>query len=270
MSFHAHHDHSPDSVALDVRDISAGYSGDRRAIHEVSFSVHHGERVALIGPNGAGKSTLFKAIAGLVPFTSGEISVCGEDCSHSHAFVGYVPQQNDIDWSFPVTVFDVVMMGFTREQRWWPWTTRTHTERTMRLLEQLSLSDFRNRQIGELSGGQRRRVFIARALAQQASVILMDEPFTGVDETATEEIMVTLEALRERGVTVILSTHDMLRAATDFDRVLLLRGCVIAYDRPDAVMRPEVLQQAFGGALRVFERDGESLIILDEANSVAV
>jgi len=270
MSFHAEHDHSPSSVALDVRELAAGYAGDKRAVRDVSFSVRRGERVALIGPNGAGKSTLFKAIAGLVPFSSGEISVCGEDCRSSHAFVGYVPQQSEIDWSFPVTVFDVVMMGFTREQRWWPWTKRAHTEGTLRLLEQLSLTNLKDRQIGELSGGQRRRVFIARALAQQASVILMDEPFTGVDEHATAEIMLTLEALKARGITVILSTHDMGRVASAFDRVLLLRETLLAYDQPEAVMRPEVLQAAYGGALQVFERDGEALMFVDEGSGVAV
>ncbi len=250
--------------ALDVCELSAGYRGDRRTIDRLTFSIQPGERVALIGPNGAGKSTLFKAIAGLIPFTNGDISVLGADCHSSHILVGYVPQQNEIDWTFPATVYDVVVMGRARNSKWFPWWQRADHERVYALLEQLSLADLARRQIGELSGGQRRRTFIARALAQEANILLMDEPFTGIDTAAEQEIMATLDMLTAQGITILLATHDLERAARDFDRVLLLRQKLLAYGDPTAVLQPEILKQAFGGALTVFQRGNETIFIADE------
>jgi len=255
--------HQPHSPALEVKDLSAGYPGDRRAIDHLNFSIERGERVALVGPNGAGKSTLFKAIAGLIPFTNGEISVHGEDCRSSHASVGYVPQQSEIDWTFPVTVYDVVMMGRARHSRWLPIWRRSDHERIQTLLKTLSLCDIARRPINALSGGQKRRVFIARALAQEANVLLMDEPFTGVDTTAEDEIMHTLDLLKAQGITVLLATHDMGRAARDFDRVLLLKHHVLAYGTPEAVMQADVLRQAYGGALTVFHQGDQTVFIAD-------
>ncbi len=250
--------------ALDVRDLSAGYPGDKRAIDHLTFIIQPGERLAIIGPNGAGKSTLFKAIAGLIPFTSGEISVFGEDCHSSHAFIGYVPQQNEIDWAFPVTVYDVAMMGRARQSRWFPWWRSTDHDAVRDLLEQLNLSALATRQISQLSGGQRRRVFIARALAQNSRVLLMDEPFTGVDTAAEQEIMNTLDVLTEQGITILLATHDLGRAARDFDRVLLLKRQLLAYGPSQAVIQPDVLRQAYGGALTVFRQGDETVFIADE------
>lgn len=255
--------HRSVNPALDVNDLSAGYPGDKRAIDHLTFSIEQGERVALIGPNGAGKSTLFKAIAGLIPFTHGTISVCGEDCRSSHAFVGYVPQQNEIDWSFPVTAFDVVMMGRARKSRWFPWWRPSDHAAVRELLEKLNLSALANRQISQLSGGQRRRVFIARALAQDTRVLLMDEPFTGVDRTAEQEIMNTLDVLTDQGITILLATHDMERAARDFNRVLLLKRELLAFGKARDVMRPDVLRRAYGGALTVFHEGSEALLITD-------
>jgi len=251
-------------AALHVHDVSASYPGGLRVVEHVTFTVKQGERVAIIGPNGAGKSTLFKAIAGLIPFTTGEISVQGEDCRSSHAYVGYVPQQNEIDWSFPVTVYDVVMMGRARHSKWFPWWPNSDHQRVDELLEQLSLDTYAKRQISELSGGQRRRVFIARALAQEANILLMDEPFTGVDTVSETEIMATLDVLTEQGITILLATHDLGRAARDFDQVLLINQGMIAYGPPEQVMRADVLKQAFGGALRVFHQGDETIFIADQ------
>lgn len=250
--------------ALDVNNLSAGYPGDKRAIDGLTFSIQPGERVALVGPNGAGKSTLFKAIAGLIPFTEGEISVFGEDCRSSHAFVGYVPQQNEIDWAFPVTVYDVVMMGRARKNRWFPWWRSNDHAAIRDLLKQLNLIKLANRQISQLSGGQRRRVFIARALAQDTRVLLMDEPFSGVDTTAEQEIMNTLDVLTEQGITILLATHNMGLAARDFDRILLLKRRLLALGRSEDVMQPEILRQAYGGALSVFQQENEMIFITDE------
>lgn len=251
-------------LALDVSNLSAGYPGDPYAIDKLTFNVNPGERIALIGPNGAGKSTLFKAIAGLIPFTNGKISVYGQDCRSSHAFVGYVPQNSEIDWDFPVTVFDVVMMGRARQNRWLPWAKVEDKQRAYALLDQLSLTPLAHRQIGELSGGQKRRVFVARALAQEANILLMDEPFTGVDGSSENEIMMTLDLLTEQGITILLATHDMGRAARDFNRILLLKRRLIVYGKADDVMQPGNLQQAYSGALRVFKDGAETIFIADE------
>lgn len=253
--------HPYPTPALDVRGLSAGYPGDRHALDSVSFAVNPGERIAIIGPNGAGKSTLFKAITGLIPFTSGHISIFGEDCRTSHMMVGYVPQQGDIDWSFPVTVFDVVMMGRARQIGWFRLPRRHDRAAVEELLHTLNLTSIMHRQIGELSGGQKRRVFIARALAQETRVLLMDEPFTGVDTSAEQEIMATLDVLTENGITILLATHDMSKAAQHFDRMLLLKRTLLAYGTPDEVMQPDVLRAAYAGAVQIFQ-DGEDMLIL--------
>lgn len=250
--------------ALSVEALSAGYPGDRYAVENVSFRVRAGERVAMIGPNGAGKSTLFKAMVGLIPFTHGEISIFGRDCHDSHSLVGYVPQHEAIDWTFPVTVRDVVMMGRARQIGWFRWPGRQDRQTVDDLLERLHLGAIADRQIGQLSGGQRRRVFIARALAQETQVLLMDEPFTGVDSAAEQEIMQTLDLLTAQGITLVVATHDMSKAAQDFDRMLLVNRTVLAHGTAQEVMQPEMLRQAYGGAVRVFESDGEMFMVADE------
>jgi ABC-type Mn2+/Zn2+ transport system ATPase subunit len=250
--------------ALSVHNLSAGYPANRHAIDGLNFAVQRGERVAIVGPNGAGKSTLFKAIAGLIPFTNGKISVRGRDCRSSHALVGYVPQHNDIDWTFPATVFDVVMMGRAKHSKWFFWHPKRDYERVWSLLAQLKLEPFAHRPIGALSGGQRRRVFIARALAQETNILLMDEPFNGVDSTAEQELVETLEALGTHGITILLATHDLARAARDFDRVMLLKQHLLGYGTAAEVLRPSVLQQAYGGALRVFQEGSETLFVTDQ------
>lgn len=258
---------NPDEPALDVHRLSAGYPGDTHAIRDISFTVQASERVAIIGPNGAGKSTLFKAIVGLIPFTMGHISIYGVDCRHSHSYVGYVPQQEAVDWSFPVSVYDVVMMGRTRHIGWFGWAKQQDHRQVKALLEELNLSHLANRQIGELSGGQKRRVFIARALAQDTRVLLMDEPFTGVDTVAEQDIMNTLDVLSAKGISILLATHDMQRAAQDFDKVMLMRGELIAFGTPQEVMTPDVLSKAYGGGLRVFNQGQETVMIVDEHGS---
>lgn len=254
--------------ALDVHRLAAGYPGDRHAISNISFTVKAGSRVSIIGPNGAGKSTLFKAIVGLIPFTIGHISIYGEDCHSSHGYVGYVPQQSEIDWSFPVSVFDVVMMGRNRHIGWFRLPRHKDRERVHAILDQLSLSHLAKRQISELSGGQRRRVFIARALAQETQVLLMDEPFSGVDTTAEQEITHTLDILTENGITILLATHDLEKASTHFDKVLLLKRQILAYGTPSEVMQPENLVQAFGGGIRVF-KDGDNMIMIADQHGIS-
>lgn len=253
-------DVDPEQPALRVERLSAGYPGNRQALHDVSFTAASGERVAVIGPNGAGKSTLFKAIVGVLPIASGHISIYGEDCHSSHSNVGYVPQQSAIDWSFPASVFDVVLMGRSRHIGWFRLPGKDDRDIARDILEHLSLDALADRQISELSGGQRRRVFIARALAQDTRVMVLDEPFTGVDQTAEQEIIETLEILTNHGITLLLSTHHMENATLHFDKILILKGQVLAYGDANAVMKPENLTRAFGGAIPVFAHGDELLM----------
>ena len=246
--------------ALSVSNLSAGYSGNRHVLDDINFSVDAGERVAIIGPNGAGKSTLFKAIVGVLNFSSGHISIFGEDCHSSHSNVGYVPQQNAIDWSFPVSVFDVVLMGRSRHIGWFRMPAKVDRDIVRDILDHLSLSELADRQISELSGGQRRRVFVARAMAQDAGIMVLDEPFTGIDQTAEQEIIETLEVLTQHGITILLSTHHLQNAALHFDKVLILRRKLLAYGPPDDVLTTENLQEAFGPATPVLTHGAELLM----------
>ncbi len=250
--------------ALVVRDLAAGYPGERHALNGATFDVLPGERVAVIGPNGAGKSTLFKAIVGLIPHTRGEISIHGESCRASHNMVGYVPQQNEIDWQFPVSVWDVVLMARTRKIGWVRRAGHKDREIVEQMLAQVGMLELRNRQIGQLSGGQKRRVFIARALAQETDVLLLDEPFSGVDASAEQEIMAVLDTLRDQRVTVILATHDLGAASRSFDKLLLLKQRVLAYGTPREVLTPQVLRAAYGGAIQIFENGHSLTVFADE------
>lgn len=250
---------SPTAPLLRVRDLTVDYD-NVRAIHDVSFDVRAGERVAIIGPNGAGKSTLFQALLGLLQPQSGDVTFEGISLSQ----VGYVPQNEGVDWSFPVTVRDVVMLGRTRKVGWFRWPSGAHWHAVDAALERVGMREFRNRQIGELSGGQRRRVFIARALAQEARLLLLDEPFSGVDVQAQNSLMDVLDALNADGLTTLLSTHDLSLAFARFDRVLALRGRVIAYGKPAEVYVPEVLEAMYGGRLAIMQNGHNVSVYVDD------
>jgi manganese/iron transport system ATP-binding protein len=224
---------------LQVHNLTVSYNGVH-ALEGVSFNVQAGERVAIVGPNGSGKSTLFKALAGLLHPKSGSVQ------THS-AEVGYVTQRSAVDWSFPVTVHDVVMMGRIGKMGWLRWQRPLDREIVRRCLAQVGMFDLAGRQIGELSGGQQQRVFIARALAQEATILLMDEPFTGVDAPSQEAILELLNRLRDQGVTVLVSTHDLNLAVERFDRLALLNRQLVAYGPPRQAITPETLAAAYGG-----------------------
>ncbi len=265
-----HNEHNPTDLtcpALSVMELGTGYAGNRQAIDRISFNVFRGERLAVVGPNGAGKSTLFKAIVGLMPFHRGAISIHGANCAHSHDMIGYVPQHNAIDWDFPATVEDVVMMGRVRKLGWFRMPRRRDWEAIRALLDQVGMADFAKRQIGALSGGQKRRVFIARALAQETDVLLLDEPFSGVDVAAQSEIMDVLDILKAMQITVILATHDLELAVKRFDKMLLLKQIVIAYGTPQEVFQPQHLKAAYGGHVSIMPVDEDNsgtLILADE------
>jgi len=222
------------------------YSGDKYALQDVTFRVTAGEKVAVVGPNGAGKSTLFKLIAGTVKPSSGTIRVYGYGPA-GHTCIAYVPQRNQFDWSFPVTAADVVMMGRAGQLGLLRWPRQHDRETVTHCLERVHAAHLARKPIGELSGGQQQRVFIARALAQEAELLLMDEPLSGLDAPSRDAISDILDDLGSAGVTILVATHDLNLAAERFDRIMLLNSRVIAYGQPSEVLAAANLFRAYGG-----------------------
>jgi ABC-type Mn2+/Zn2+ transport system ATPase subunit len=231
------------TAALQVEHVSVSYNG-RRVLEDITFSVQAGERVAVVGPNGAGKSTLFRAILGLVPLEAGRVQVLD---AGAPAPVGYLSQRLLVDWRFPVTAFDVVMMGRVGKLGWLKWYSRRDKEAVWRALEMVGMREYADSPISELSGGQQQRVFIARALAQEAKLLLLDEPFTGLDLPSQEAILRLMEELRAQQITILFSTHDLALALEHFDQLALLNRRLIAYGPPRTVITSENLSRAYGG-----------------------
>lgn len=231
---------------LDVQQLAVRYR-NLRSLEDVSFHIHPGEVVGILGPNGAGKSTMMKAMLGLIPKTSGIVDYCTCPLHQQLEKVAYVPQRSQIDWDYPITVGNVVMMARTRSLGWFRRPNHHAKECVKAALDRVDLLHLHHRRIGELSGGQQQRVFLARALAQEAEIFLFDEPFTGVDKK-TEAIMVEVfEELRSRGKILLVSSHDWGNAMSVLDRMLLINQRIIADDTPQKVMTPENLLQAYGG-----------------------
>jgi ABC-type Mn2+/Zn2+ transport system ATPase subunit len=232
------------------------------ALEQVSFHLHVGERVAVVGPNGAGKSTLFKVIAGVLAPTSGEVKVFGYGPS-GHVCIGYIPQRSQVDWRFPVSVADVVMMGRSAKLRPLTWPSKRDWQVVRQALEIVELGELAGRQIGQLSGGQQQRMFIARALAQEAELMLMDEPLAGLDAPAQESLLSLLGRLQQQAVTVMVATHDLQQAAQYFDRILLLNRQIVAFGPAQQVLQPETLVRAYGGRIRVLQGE-PGLLAMDD------
>lgn len=250
----------PDQPArLELNNVYVAYK-QHLALKGLTFQVPHGGQVAVVGPNGAGKSTLFKALVGLVAARSGEILIHGLPIGHHQDCVAYVPQREEVDWRFPVTVFDVVMMGRFGRMGWLKRPNKQDRQVVMHSLEQMGIMHLANLPIGDLSGGEQQRAFLARALAQEPHILLMDEPFTGVDVTTQETTLALLDKLKEEQVTVMVSTHDLNMAAQRFDRVMLLNRRLVAYGPPAQAFAPENITQAFSG--QVLFLDGA--IVVDE------
>ncbi len=239
---------------LEVRDLTIRYDG-KNALDGVSLRVEAGERVAVVGPNGAGKSTLFRAMVGLLQPSQGTTETHGAE-------IGYVTQRSAVDWTFPVTVHDVVMMGRIGKMGWLRWQRPQDREMVQRCLSEVGMLAYAGRQISELSGGQQQRVFIARALAQEATILLMDEPFSGVDTPSQEAILEILGRLRGQGVTVLVSTHDLNLAVERFDQLALLNQRLVAYGPPREVVTPEALAAAYGGQA-LWRGDDYALVLGD-------
>ncbi len=252
-----------DLPALEVQHLSVTYE-HTRALDDVSFVVAPGERTAVIGPNGAGKSTLLKTLVGLIHPTSGAIRVKGHVHTQCSA-VAYVPQRVQVDWSFPVSVWDVVMLGRTAHIGLFRSPGKRDREQVQHSLELVRMSDLARRQIGELSGGQQQRVFIARALAQDAFVLLLDEPMTGLDVRAQDEVLRVVDNIHQNGVTVLVATHDLQQAADvrHYERVLLLNQRLIGTGSARNVLTAENLAAAYGGHLHRVETEQGVLLLHD-------
>ena len=248
--------HTPHRLEVDAVDI--GY-GDKTVLHDLTFNVPEGARVAVVGPNGAGKSTLFKALVGLLPLQRGRILVHGLPLSSHKDCVAYVPQREEVDWRFPVNVNDVVMMGRFDRQGWLRPASRLDREVVRRSLDQMGVGSLENRPIGDLSGGQQQRVFLARALAQEPHILLMDEPFTGVDAPTQDATLHLLDDLRRAHVTTMIATHDLNLSGSRFDSILLLNHGLIAAGKPEEVLKQANLSKAFGSQMTVLP-DGSVFI----------
>ncbi|NOK61748.1 MAG: hypothetical protein GFH27_549281n131 [Chloroflexi bacterium AL-W] len=248
---------------LEVDQLTAHYDGIV-ALDNVSFSFPLGERIAVVGPNGAGKSTLFKAMAGLLTPTRGTVRIAGHPLRRS-TDIAHIPQRSVVDWTFPVSVADVVMMGRTRKLGLLRWPRARDREVVQNSLAMVHMTDLAKRQIGELSGGQQQRVFIARALAQEATLMLMDEPLTGLDITSQEEILTIIAELKDRGVTVLVATHDLNQAADSqhYEAVVLLNKELVGVGKAQDVLTPERLTRAYGGQLRWITTNQGTMILAD-------
>ncbi|HUR30195.1 MAG TPA: metal ABC transporter ATP-binding protein [Saprospiraceae bacterium] len=230
---------------ISVEGLSVSYD-KKRVLTNVYLHLEEGKVIGVLGPNGAGKSTLFKAILGLLDQNSGTVKIFGKDISESRRRIAYVPQRDEVDWSFPATVKDVVMMGRYPAKNIWQRMDALDHQKAAEAMEELSITDLAKRQIGALSGGQQQRVFLARALCQEADILLLDEPFVGVDITTEEHIIRVLRKLSKEGKTLLVVHHDLATVKEYFDQVILINQRVIAYGDTDTTFIGDNIAKAYG------------------------
>jgi len=243
---------------LDVHDVTVAYHR-RPVLWDVDLVLERPQLAAVVGPNGAGKSTLLKAILGLVPLASGRVEVFGQPVARVRQRIGYVPQRESVDWDFPVSVLDVVLMGTYGELGWFRRPGAVQRRRAMQCLAQVGMESYAGQQIGQLSGGQQQRVFLARALAQQADLYFMDEPMAGVDAATERTIFQVLTELRRAGKTIVAVHHDLRTVPDYFDYVVLLNVRLVAAGPREAVFTPENLRKTYGGRLALLDAAGAAL-----------
>lgn len=236
---------APPPPLLKIEGLSVAY-GPVLALHNVSLELPSSSLVGVIGPNGAGKSSLLKGILGMVPL-SGKITIAGQSLAQARQRISYVPQRSAVRWDFPVTVEEVVMMGRYKRIGWVKFPGKVDRRIVADTLAQVGMYDLRKRQISQLSGGQQQRVFVARALAQQGDIMLLDEPLTGVDTTSQEVIMSLLERLRGEGKLIVMATHDLNTAARKCNYCCCINHRLIAFGTPEQIFKPEVLAETYGG-----------------------
>lgn len=256
---------SAENALLELEDVWVSYNG-LPALEAVTFSVPPGGLLAVVGPNGAGKSTLFKALAGLLPISAGQIHIHKLPLRHHRHCVAYVPQREEVDWQFPVTARDVVMMGRYGHMGWFHRPSLADRQAVHEAMAQMGILDLADRPLRELSGGQQQRVFLARALAQQPHILLMDEPFTAVDAPTQETTLAVLKNLHHEGITILVSTHDLNLAWQNFDHILLLNRRVIAYGPPQEVLSPANIRHAYASHAMFMEN---GWVVVDDCCSSA-
>jgi manganese/zinc/iron transport system ATP- binding protein len=244
--------------ALEIHDMTVAYHR-KPVLWDIDLAIPEGNLVGIVGPNGAGKTTLIKAVLGLLPLASGNVLIYGRPYYEQRKLIGYVPQRESVDWDFPVTVNDVVLMGTYGRLGWFRRPGRAEREIATRCLEQVGMSDFANRQIRQLSGGQQQRVFLARALAQNARVYFMDEPFSGVDAATESAIIKLLQSLRSAGKTVFVVHHDLQTVRGYFDYVILLNMRLVAYGPTETTFTPANLHKTYGGRLTILDEAAEAV-----------
>jgi manganese/iron transport system ATP-binding protein len=256
-----HAEHQPGEAVASVEHVSVRFN-NHDALEDIDFHLAAGERLAIIGPNGAGKSTLLKVMAGVLTPSRGQVRVYGTEPG-CHICIAYVPQRTSVDWNFPVTVADVVMMGRVGRIGLLRAAAPRDWQAVRESLEMVNLAELYHRPINELSGGQAQRMFIARAIAQEAELVLMDEPLTGLDIQSEEAILALLDKLKERNIAVAIALHDLKLAAERFDRVLLLNRRMVGIGTSSEVFQPALLQAAYGDHLRMVQSGGEQFVLED-------
>lgn len=241
---------------IEVHDLTVSYD-KKPVLWNVDFTIPAGALVGIIGPNGAGKSTLIKAVMGLLPLSSGYVKIFGDKLDNVRTKVSYVPQRESVDWDFPASVMDVALMGRYGKRGLFKRLTTEDRSIARQALEQVHMLEFANRQIGQLSGGQQQRVFLARALAQQADLYFMDEPFAGVDATTESAIIELLKELKAQGKTILVVHHDLQSAQEYFDWIVLLNTRLVASAPTAQVLTPALLQETYGGKLSLLAQVGD-------------
>jgi len=246
------------TTALEIHDMTVAYHR-RPVLWDIDLIIPEGRLVGIVGPNGAGKTTLIKATLGLISLASGKVEIYGKSYAEQRHLVGYVPQRESVDWDFPVSVLDVVLMGTYGRLGWFRRPGKAEREIAGRCLQQVGMHAFANRQIRQLSGGQQQRVFLARALAQDAQLYFLDEPFSGVDAATESAIVELLHSLRTAGKTVLVVHHDIETVRDYFDHVILLNMRLIACGPVDTTFTHENLQQTYGGRLTILDEAAEAI-----------
>ena len=247
---------------LEIHDMTVAYHR-KPVLWDIDLTVPEGNLIGIIGPNGAGKSTLIKAVLGLMPLASGKVEFYGKPYSRQRQLVGYVPQRESVDWDFPVTALDVVLMGTYGRLGWFRRPGAKQRRLAEECLGHVGMESYQNRQIRQLSGGQQQRIFLARALAQDARIYFMDEPFVGVDAATEQAIVKLLHSLREGGKTVLVVHHDLQTVEEYFDHVILLNMRLIASGPTAATFTPENLHKTYGGRLNVLDQAAEAVRLGD-------
>ena len=248
------------NTPLSVSGLTVAYQ-KKPVLRNVSFTIPEGNLIGIIGPNGAGKSTLIKSVLGLIPRVSGEVNIFGKPYSESRKRVGYVPQRESVDWDFPTNALDVVMMGRYGHLGWFKRPGAKEKEIALDCLAKVGMADFADRQISQLSGGQQQRVFLARALAQNADIYFMDEPFVGVDAMTEKAIITLLNELKRQGKTVLVVHHDLATVKEYFDWVMLLNVELVACGETEKIFNTSMLQQTYGGRLTVLDQNAGAVMV---------